>query len=482
MSKSPSRGVLPLPEVASSYRSDTIEDVSRTWHVKTVSDPTQSTSNVVDRTMSISDINDQISRVYRARELVRARVTVSTQEQVEALEKISNVDPALMEAVDAYRVNHITRELGYNTDVFGEVSNFKLTGNRLATVGDVQAWNTLVTEAIPLLGSKGYNQLVTGVRQVNPDWANQLREISNQVKYSGVGFENFSVESLGSTELQDLRSRRPGLAEPAILPYGYAYVTHVASQLKRYLKAIPDPNGTPMPMGMVKPGEEDGEFEVGLGDTDTYAPLVLDKSNPLTKNVKGYLHRKKKSSNFGKRVLYPSRMLTDPNKQIFGSKVKANGGVVVVDVSGSMSLSIDDVNSILEAAPGAVVMAYSHSGTSNPEEPNCTILAYRGKQVQKLERKMFRGGNGVDGPALEYAVKLRKGSEPIVWISDGMVTSANDGASDKLVDQTTRFILKHRIIQIPSTQKAVEQFKTGKLENKPTGFIYDSLQRMRRRA
>lgn len=471
MSNTTRRGVLPLPGVASSYRSDV--EHADSWRITSTSDPAASTSDAVSRTMSVSDIDDEISRVYRARELVRARVTVNTEEQVEFLNDLEGLDPILVHAVDAYRVNVITKQLGYNTDLFSEVVDYKKLGNRYAALGDVKAWNSLLSEGIPLLGTKSFNQLVTGVRQVNPEWATQLREVSNSAKYGDLGLESWSTEALGETNLTEMNLRTgKGLErdEFPMMPRGYRYVLNRARGFGRFLQYEPDPADIKFVPGMAQPDDKEMEFETS-DEHGNYAPLVLDRSVPLTKMVKGYLHRKKKSSNFGKRVLYPSRMLTDPTRQIFGSKVKANGGVVVIDVSGSMSLSIEDVNSILEAAPGAVVLAYSHRPDS--KDPNCTVLAFRGKQVQEIPKKIFRGGNGVDGPALAYAVKLRKSGEPLVWICDGQVTSASDGQTRELVAQTSDFVVKHKIIQIPTTHEAVEAFKNKKLVSRYDGAVGD---------
>ena len=65
------KGVLPLPEVVSSSRTD---DNDSNWVIKTIGDPFESTSDVVERKMSVSSLTDETSRLFRVRELVRAKV------------------------------------------------------------------------------------------------------------------------------------------------------------------------------------------------------------------------------------------------------------------------------------------------------------------------------------------------------------------------------------------------------------------------
>jgi hypothetical protein len=117
------------------------------------------------------------------------------------------------------------------------------------------------------------------------------------------------------------------------------------------------------------------------------------------------------------------------------------GGVVCVDASGSMSLSQDDVRRILEASPGATVIAYSDIRDGIP---NAWILADKGRMVDEMPE--MGQGNGVDFPALEWAVKRRQHSTaPVIWMTDGGVCGPNQGFSELLANQCTAFCLEKKI-------------------------------------
>ena len=103
-------------------------------------------------------------------------------------------------------------------------------------------------------------------------------------------------------------------------------------------------------------------------------------------------------------------------------------GVVVMDCSGSMSLSVEEIKEILTHAPGATVLGYSDKGD---EGTNAWILAHKGKMVAEIPK--MGSGNGVDHPAIIWGVKAKqRPTSPVIWISDGGVCGKNAGFSDIL--------------------------------------------------
>ena len=472
MSNNSKKKLLPLPETVTSYRQDVaVEDIAK-WVINSVVDPHMSSSDPVHRSMTVSPFEDEISRVFRVRELLRARVSLTTSEQVDTLNKLNSLDPKIVQAAEDYRLNCLLEAAGYSLSLLTDSPVHKVYGTRIAQIGTPEAFNHLVIYAIPLLETKAFNQLVTGVRSVNREWAQNLRRLNDSVKY-GNSLRNIDSQYLGATKLETTYLSVPGGREEVKFPSGFMFTLRLAQQLMHHLedenqlveeKMSDEEQEKARIFVPGDPGEGKPFFQTNYDGS--FEPLKFDTSK-LTKTVKGYLHRKKTSMMYGKRILNPSRLLTDPQKRIFGQKVKANGGVVVIDISGSMSLEISDVNAILDAAPGAYVVAYSHGGASG--RPNITVLANRGKQVERLNSEMFRGGNGCDGPALEHGVKMRKRNEPVVWISDGEVTGKNDGYDPNLHERVGWYMLRHNIIQIPSTDLAVQMFKSRKLRHTPTG-------------
>lgn len=193
---------------------------------------------------------------------------------------------------------------------------------------------------------------------------------------------------------------------------------------------------------------------------DGWATPILEKL-PLVSPHTGRKGRKIVPEAYGKDIRFISREDTDPEQKIFGRYVRATGGVVVVDCSGSMSLDEEDLRNIMDASAGTTVICYS-ADYSKPEDPNIWLVASRGRRASKLPE--FPGGNGVDGPALEVGVSMRRHNEPIIWITDTRVTGARDRASDALRDWCLMYAGRHNIHIVRQPEEAatlLRQFQMG---------------------
>ena len=174
----------------------------------------------------------------------------------------------------------------------------------------------------------------------------------------------------------------------------------------------------------------------------------------------GAMGKKRVASNSGKHPRRLHRYLTDPHKRVFDRTIKGKGGMVVIDCSGSMSLSRDEVMSIVMASPGCTVLAYcvtswSKDDDGEPTSPNAFVLADGGRIVDTMPH--LGGGNGVDLPALKWAVSERRSSRtPIVWVCDGRVTGHGDSSHDTLTLQATEYCLSHGISVVPDAWSAVK--------------------------
>jgi hypothetical protein len=131
--------------------------------------------------------------------------------------------------------------------------------------------------------------------------------------------------------------------------------------------------------------------------------------------------------------------------RIFKRWRPAPGGTVLVDMSGSMSLSADDLREIVLAAPAATVAIYSGRQTSG----RITIVARLGKVASERDMDRARaksgGGNVIDGPALRW---LAGQPGPRVWVSDGYVTGKNDRFAKNLVAEAFAIVKRcgiHRV-------------------------------------
>lgn len=136
---------------------------------------------------------------------------------------------------------------------------------------------------------------------------------------------------------------------------------------------------------------------------------------------------------------------------IFASKVKRPGGVsVLIDRSGSMSLSSDDIRRLMEALPASVIGGYAGQGSQGYLQ----VLAARGRRVQDIVLNSFDVGCGnvVDGPALEWLGGL---PGPRIWVSDGAVTGIDDQMTGPNVRDCARLQKKHRIMRLNSIEEAI---------------------------
>lgn len=170
----------------------------------------------------------------------------------------------------------------------------------------------------------------------------------------------------------------------------------------------------------------------------------------------GLIGRRIKSAKEGKYVRDLGRIISDPEQRVFGRKTRALGGVVVVDCSGSMSLTDEEMNAIMKSSSGCTVIAYS-SGGDNRTDPNMWLIARRGRQVRVLPN--FPGGNGVDGPALEYGLSFRTHNAPVVWISDTQVTGKRGYSNDVLRDECLKFCRRHNIHIVHNCEQATKLLK-----------------------
>ena len=482
--------VVPLPGVITSFREDLVDPIQ--WDVV----PSTGELNVgVDFAAGVLTVpleGDSHSQRLQLRKLVEARVTPIDPKVYDKISKIydGRFTPAIIRSAEQARINAITEKFAEVKGLQHEPSGAEKTqGKRLATVNSPEAWNQAVRFTVENAGTKSFDAFASGVRSVNPEWSERLRKLNKRM-----------LNSFKETPYQLGDTTPVGIGDGDFVPRGFMNAVYAADEIRDFVadgyhspesikkaKAKEDDEraenyGSPTKFDPTKGSMERGEQEIETGkipddfefptDEDgQFAELVIDESLPLTVEVSGYMRRKRKAMTSGRRLSYASRLLTDPERRVFGQKVKVKGGIVVVDISGSMSLSQEDVEAIVEAAPAAVIMAYSYC---NEGEPNAWIFANRGWRVREIPEVGHRG-NGVDGPALTWAIRHRKFGEQIVWITDGQVTSKSDGQNPEIIRQCAQLVKKHRIIMVPTAEEAVAMFRSNRLVNKPRGPIREAL-------
>jgi hypothetical protein len=206
------------------------------------------------------------------------------------------------------------------------------------------------------------------------------------------------------------------------------------------------------------------------GAPDSWGTLKISKP-PLVRNVIGAIGKKRIASPTGRNPRRMSRLLTDPERRIFDRIVKGEGGVVLVDTSGSMSLSADEVKQIVLHAPSALVAQYSGGSRTRP---NLYVIANKGKMCEQLPDP--NGMNEVDLPALRWAVKSKqRPTSPVIWVSDGGVTGKRDTWCTDLVMEVIKFCQKENVFVVPTPADAIELLKKIQRREKVTSVIPELL-------
>ena len=409
-------------------------------------------TSIVERKMLAPAHDTEQARVIRAHEMMHAKVSPAGEWEQWQNRKIATL-PAMM-ACEELRVNLLCDRAGF--DVKSHLSDGGETadGERLACTND---WKSAVYMAVATAGTASNKLYLNGIRRHNRLWGSALADISKRA----VKEMNKAGRQLSSTEVHT----RTGLA-----PFGFIYTEKLAEWVDR-LAGMPAPDeeeeGESQDSSSMEVENEDNKSSkrehsnIGKekvketefrekrktitpdrmdGNVPYWGELMIEKL-PLPIVAKGNLGKKKTASNVGRSPRRIHRYMTDPQKRIFDNKRRGMGGVVCVDASGSMSLTQDDVRRILEASPGATVIAYSDIRDGHP---NAWILADKGRMVDEMPE--MGQGNGVDFPALEWAVKHRQHSTaPVIWMTDGGVCGPNQGFSQTLANQCTAYCLEKKV-------------------------------------
>jgi hypothetical protein len=144
--------------------------------------------------------------------------------------------------------------------------------------------------------------------------------------------------------------------------------------------------------------------------------------HPFVKNVKT-AGRKARLTDSGVIMKRPARYMTD--KRMFHRKINRAGGTILIDVSGSMSLSNYDIEQMVAAKPASTIATYCGDGDSG----DLTIIVKDGRSIDPDRYNPELGGNIIDLPALQW---LAKQPGPRIWICDGIVTGVSDGCHPDL--------------------------------------------------
>lgn len=428
----------------------------RSWEVEQgIAARGEAWTDLDNRRMRVPFGDDEFSRVIRAHELMHAQVS-----PVNGTTAVEKLDCSRIAGVMAeeFRINTLCARQGFNMDLLADGSERK-AGGRAAERDD---WPGAVAFLAAVAGTKAATDYIGGVRKVNPDWASALTKVNRALINA--------AKKIGTRNLGDVR-----IDEESDLPIGFK--THTSKFAKIIDAAIKAGEKT---VDDDELGEKVDAKTVGtmidsiVGKAGAFAPLALDETVALTRHVKGNLGRKRIATNVGRNPRRLHRALTDPERRVFDRTVRGQGGIILIDQSGSMSMSDEQIWDLVNTAPGCVIIGYSHAGGRYADQPNTWVLAERGRVCEEI--RPGNGGNGVDGPALRFALSKRKHNEPVIWVCDGMVTDgAGDNWYDNLGEECTELVIKHGVHMVHNVSHAVqalERVKCGqRLSTLVTGYM-----------
>ena len=457
-------------------------------------------TNIVDREIYVPVGPTPLEKVIRAHELMHAKISPAEEMEKWVKRKIATLES--LRAVEELRVNYGIGVAGFNLDDLTD-GNEDADGEYCAVQGH---WDSAVRFAVATAGTAGGKRFLTGVRRHNKLWADALQKIQKRMvkeitaSHTGKrGRRHVHREEIFSTDIH----------EPSgLYPRGFAWTERWAEFVDRLCSNEPkekQPESAKTKSDDEGKGgnDESASNVVGVGLTDQqnvpeeefdeiirdmkvlnedqrngkWAPLVFGKV-PLSIVSRGVLGRSKIATNIGKNPRRIHRMYVDPHRRVFDAVRKAQGGVVLIDGSGSMCLTRKNVLDILKVAPGATVAIYSDMDNGEGKIPNIHVIAKDGRCVEERNMPEFGCGNGVDLPALEWAIDERDTSKtPVVWVTDGGVCAPQGGHSDTLIMACINTARRNKVIVVETASEAVEALQAltaGRTVRRKWPIYFDS--------
>ena len=403
---------------------------------------------ITDRTIAVPLDADELARVVRAHELMHVRI--SPPDLAPWLRRKRASFDSLIVAEET-RVNYLLGKKGFKpTEYLLDPSDYT-SSREHAKRGDLAG---LIRATVATWGTAGASH--------------NLRGVQDAVKEDGASPDLYEAVSNLNDTLDGIYSKHGKIASSDFrlkgsrtLTKGFTLTEHIAQMLDKMISIANETSKIPTFNKADNAGIQDYKR--------SFAPLVFGKTS-LSKMHNGNMGKAKLASPTGRNPRRIHRLLTDPHKRIFDRTRRVNGSIVLIDQSGSMSIRSSDVLQLLNASPGATIASYAHKPGSK-DVPNIWILAKDGKMVDKLPQP-HGGGNGVDGPALRWAMSARRRiNEPILWVCDGQVTDGqNDGVYSHLTEEARQLARKGKVVmrgQITSAIKYLKKLTLGQAEAGP---------------
>ena len=395
-------------------------------------------TNIATTTMHVPLDGDETARHIRAHELMHVRLSPP---DLKPWIKRGKASLDSLIAAEEARINRVLANLGFDPKTHLLDIN---DGNNAYTCAKGKDMRRLVYSTSAVYGTASWKPWLKGIGKACDELgdSSMLESIENLAHSIGQILDAHKYELTSDKPIPGSRNKH--------LNRGFAVTERIAMLLDK-CAALAEETGI-IPSFAKRGGQLSADMNAKFGD-------LCQGSAPLTRLHNGNLGKVKLASPTGRNPRRIHRMLTDPYRRIFDRTKRNSGGIVLIDGSGSMHVESDDILRILNAAPGATVALYAHKeGSKNV--PNFWVLAKDGKMVDKLPTRHGLG-NGVDGPALRWAIKSKRfQNEPVLWVCDGQVTDgANDSTFSHLTAEARVLAIKAKAIMHRRIEDAVTYLK-----------------------
>ena len=374
--------------------------------------------NLTQRILRVPDGIDDMSRVVRAHELMHVRVSPHRSDHTPEDPEIAS---RALECAEEYRVNWLLKNVGFDISLLCDGTE-RLGGQRVA---ENAQWSEAVCFFLAVMNTGAEAPFVKGIRAKQPSWPVALRAIKKRV--------------LQIVSMMDLAIVGDTTPNDDGIPHGYGEVTIPIARLVSRAMAGSVPE-SPEALRLFRRSLEPGGRRPPSG---VFAPLVFDETLSYRTRPARPTHRKSRPSVSGTAMRFPSRLLTDPLQRAFVNRSSHNGGVIVIDQSGSMDVTDAQLENMLNNAPNALIVGYSHRPGDTGHTPNAWVLAREGRVATTPRPGNI--GNGVDGPVLRWALQHVRPGEPVIWVTDGQVTDSHDHPCHSLSLQCASLVRRHKI-------------------------------------
>lgn len=374
--------------------------------------------NLTERVLRVPLGGDSLSRIVRAHELMHIRVSPHLRDHTTSDPEIS---VRALECAEEYRVNLLLAKLAFDVSILCDGSE-RPGGKRLAEMGE---WSEAVSFFVAIAGTGAEAEFLRGIRSARSGWIPGLRTIKKSIDAM---IQNVDVASIGDTTLNDEG-----------IPCGYANVTLPIARLISRAGSTRVPEGRDA-LRAFRRSLEPGARRAPSGQ---FATLVFDDSMSYVSRTRHGGPRRHRPATSGTVMRHPSRLLTDPQQRAFSHKTTRGGGVIVIDQSGSMDVTVEELDGLLASAPEALIVGYSHRPGDTGGTPNVWVLAKAGLVASRA--RAGNVGNGVDGPVLRWALRHARPSGAVIWVTDGQVTDSHDHPCHSLSLECARLVQRHQI-------------------------------------